>query len=215
MLSDVSSYLLIVRSEVTDKPLPLLGGALCLDFVNTIDPRLRPPQEDFLATFEHLARWGRYVGVLSAAGERELLTAGAREARFAAGVHQRALALRDALYQIFCRPRRRSPQALDILNGELAGAAAIRVLVRSGDRYQFSWAPDAVEDRLLGAVANSASDLLTSAALDRVRECAGDGCGWLFLDTSKARRRRWCSMAVCGNRAKAQRHRRRGRTKMR
>jgi predicted RNA-binding Zn ribbon-like protein len=42
-----------------------------------------------------------------------------------------------------------------------------------------------------------------------VKECDGHDCGWLFLDTSKAGRRRWCSMDVCGNRAKAQRYRRR------
>ena len=36
--------------------------------------------------------------------------------------------------------------------------------------------------------------------------CDGDGCAWLFIDTSKNRTRRWCDMAICGNRAKARRH---------
>jgi predicted RNA-binding Zn ribbon-like protein len=39
-----------------------------------------------------------------------------------------------------------------------------------------------------------------------VRECGGDHCGWLFLDETKNRSRRWCEMSVCGNRAKARRH---------
>jgi predicted RNA-binding Zn ribbon-like protein len=200
-----------VRSTVTGRRLPLLGGALCLDFVNTIDPRLKPPQEDFLGTFEHLVHWGRYVGVLSAAEERAVLMAGAGDARFADAVHKRALTLREALYQLLRFPGRHSPQALEVLNREVSCTAPTQVLVRSHDRYRLSWRSDAAHDQLLGLVAQSASELLTSSALDRVRECAGDGCGWLFLDTSKAHRRRWCSMAVCGNRAKAKRHRQRWR----
>ena len=55
-------------------------------------------------------------------------------------------------------------------------------------------------------LAHLAAELLTSDHLDRIHRCAGPGCGWLFLDTSPNRRRRWCSMEACGNRAKARRH---------
>ena len=41
--------------------------------------------------------------------------------------------------------------------------------------------------------------------MDRLRMCQGTNCSWLFIDTSKAGRRRWCDMAVCGNTAKARR----------
>lgn len=58
----------------------------------------------------------------------------------------------------------------------------------------------------------SAAKLLASSGLDRVRQCAGDDCGWLFLDTSRNHSRRWCDMADCGNRAKARRHYRRTRS---
>ncbi|MAZ90474.1 MAG: hypothetical protein CMH94_02945 [Oceanicaulis sp.] len=40
----------------------------------------------------------------------------------------------------------------------------------------------------------------------RLKQCDGERCGWLFLDTSKAGRRRWCDMATCGNVSKARRH---------
>ncbi|NMB90574.1 MAG: hypothetical protein GYA17_19605 [Chloroflexi bacterium] len=63
---------------------------------------------------------------------------------------------------------------------------------------------------MLGPVAQSAAELLTSPESDRVRQCAAeDGCGWLFYDTSRNRSRRWCDMGTCGNKAKAQRHYRR------
>jgi predicted RNA-binding Zn ribbon-like protein len=60
---------------------------------------------------------------------------------------------------------------------------------------------------LLAPIAWSAADLMTGARAQRVRQCEDNkGCGWLFLDESRAGTRRWCSMGDCGNRAKARRH---------
>ena len=59
---------------------------------------------------------------------------------------------------------------------------------------------------LLAPVLWSAGDLLAGPRLGRVRRCANPQCLWLFLDDSKTGNRRWCSMATCGNRAKAHRH---------
>ncbi|MFD7638988.1 CGNR zinc finger domain-containing protein, partial [Streptomyces sp. NPDC059873] len=47
------------------------------------------------------------------------------------------------------------------------------------------------------------------AARARLRECEGDSCRRVYLDTSRGRRRRWCSSEVCGNRERVARHRRR------
>ena len=54
----------------------------------------------------------------------------------------------------------------------------------------------------LWPVVRSAADLLTGPSLERVKRCPGEGCGWLFLDTSRNGSRRWCDMASCGNRAR-------------
>lgn len=63
---------------------------------------------------------------------------------------------------------------------------------------------------LLGAVARDAVELLTDpVAWESVRECEGDNCPIVYLDTSRGRRRRWCSSEVCGNRERVARHRRR------
>ena len=59
---------------------------------------------------------------------------------------------------------------------------------------------------MMWPIAHEAAELLTANELGRVRECPGPNCGWLFLDMSKNRSRRWCSMEVCGNAAKARRH---------
>jgi predicted RNA-binding Zn ribbon-like protein len=63
-----------------------------------------------------------------------------------------------------------------------------------------------LREAIFRPVAQSAADLLTSEELNRVGQCADDHCGWLFMDMSRNRSRRWCDMGDCGNRAKARRH---------
>ena len=62
---------------------------------------------------------------------------------------------------------------------------------------------------VLVPIARAAANLLVATDPDRVRRCASEACTRWFVDTSKGGRRKWCSMATCGNRAKAARHRRR------
>jgi predicted RNA-binding Zn ribbon-like protein len=64
-------------------------------------------------------------------------------------------------------------------------------------------------DRTLFTIALDACDLLLSPSRSRIRVCEGAGCGWFFIDRSKAGRRRWCNMAVCGNRVKVRSYRER------
>jgi predicted RNA-binding Zn ribbon-like protein len=198
----------MMRSTVTGKALPVLGGALCLDFVNTIDPRHKAPREEFLGNFEQLAEWAQFVGLLTPAERRALATRTGRT--LAVDVHRRAIALRESLYQLLRKPRARAAPSLALLNTEYRRTAPGLGLEPGNGGYRLKWRSTAPAERLIGPIARSAVELLASAELRRVRECAGDGCGWLFLDNSKAHRRRWCSMQICGNRAKARR--RRGRT---
>jgi len=66
-------------------------------------------------------------------------------------------------------------------------------------------------DDALGGLAEPLVSLIAAGDVWRLRICANDGCRWVFHDTSRTGRRRWCSMASCGNRAKAARHRARKR----
>ena len=88
--------------------------------------------------------------------------------------------------------------------------AELKRIGSEADSFTWEWTGDeAALDRMLWPVVGSAADLLTSEDLDRVGECQGDGCGWLFIDMSRNHSRRWCDMGDCGNRAKARRHYRR------
>lgn len=82
-------------------------------------------------------------------------------------------------------------------------------LVASPAGYRWAWHDADSLESVLWPIIGSAADLLTSPELEKVKLCAADDCGWLFIDGSRNRSRRWCDMSDCGNRAKARRYRRR------
>jgi len=196
----------------------LVGGALCLDFVNTVDPRHADQRFDYLAGYGALVAWARYAGAIDAAAARRMLHRAERHPAAAGEVLRRAIRLREALYRILASAmkRRAPPQdAFDYLNHELAWANATVRLTRG--REGFVLQSDDRRPRLeqvLWPVIRSAVDVLVDGPLDRVRECPGLGnCGWLFVDLSKNASRRWCDMRTCGNRAKVHRYHARIRAK--
>ena len=123
---------------------------------------------------------------------------------------ERAIELRETLHRLFdAEAQDKTPAARDLaaLNEALAAAPARTALRR--ERGAYGWEVDVKSGTalaLLAPVLWSAGDLLAGPRLDRVRRCANPECGWLFLDDSRAGKRRWCSMQSCGNRAKARRH---------
>lgn len=188
--------------------LNLIGGRLCLDFANTADWHAGPHPRELLRDLASLKAWGLRAGALT---EVEAGQAAAGEARSAEAeaVPAGVIDLREAIYRIFSAVAAggRPAQAdLDRLNAVLRQAAAHAELVPADSGYAWRWRGGGSLDLLLWRVARSAADLLTSPDLGRVRRCQDAMCGWLFLDTSKNQSRKWCTMASCGNRAKARRH---------
>ncbi|MFE7135146.1 CGNR zinc finger domain-containing protein [Streptomyces sp. NPDC057638] len=105
----------------------------------------------------------------------------------------------------------RADSALERVNGLAAVAPPVPCAVRDGRGAlvrAFAAPPGRAE--LLSVVARDAVALLTDPlARAKLRQCEGDRCGRVYLDTSRGRRRRWCSSEVCGNRERVARHRRR------
>jgi predicted RNA-binding Zn ribbon-like protein len=172
-----------------------VGNALCLDFANTVN--VRPvPTRDWLGSGPELASWA------GAAGHPLTGSAASLQATL-----PRARELRETVYRVFSRlAAGRDPSRPDLDALGTAYAAAVRYgrLARSGESYSLSWPGRRTGGVLLWEVAASAVGLLTGGRLDRLGQCPS--CGWLFLDTSRNRRRRWCSMATCGARDKARRY---------
>jgi predicted RNA-binding Zn ribbon-like protein len=101
--------------------------------------------------------------------------------------------------------------ALARVNALAAGAPPRLCAVRAADGAlvrELPGGPDCAA--LLAAVARDAVELLTDPGeYDLLRSCEGEGCTRVYLDTSRGRRRRWCSSELCGNRERVARHRRR------
>jgi predicted RNA-binding Zn ribbon-like protein len=195
-------------------PFELSGGHLCLDFVNTWGDRGRP-STDGLQTYPQLLAFARQTGLLDPRTEGELAARALAGASAALAATQAARNLREALYGIFtARAHDRSFPARDLecLNEALREALPNLRLDLQGKSLVWQWQQDGtVLTSPLWPIARAAADLLAADIQAPVRECAGAQCTWLFLDLSRGRSRRWCSMASCGNRAKAKRHYSRGR----
>jgi predicted RNA-binding Zn ribbon-like protein len=185
----------------------LIGGALCLDFVNTVGFRgdTENPNE-YLTSYDELLIWTEISGAIGRAEGRSIKKEMRRRKTDAAGVLEKAIKLREALAKLFTDSSDPAP-SLTVVNNMLARAPARKAIVPAAQGYD--WQTEAQYDPLLQplwAVLWSAADLLTSDRLQRVTKCHNERCSWLFLDLSRNRSRRWCSMADCGNRAKARRH---------
>jgi predicted RNA-binding Zn ribbon-like protein len=194
--------------------LGLLGGHPCLDFTNTSSGRGTPHRLEHLRTYGDLLAWARHAGVLPGERADALAAAAALDPAGAEQVLRRAVALREALYAALsahldgAAPR---PDDLRAVEAEWGRAAAHRRLVPGGTGAAWTWdegeggAPAAL-DSVLRPLAAWGAELLTAPeALARVGRCAARDCGWLFVDRTKNRSRRWCRMSDCGNRQKARR----------
>ncbi|WP_327091460.1 ABATE domain-containing protein [Nonomuraea sp. NBC_01738] len=158
-----------------------ISGNLGLDFAGTMQHR-RSDRRELLSGPADLGRWLVEAAVLDAPPHVVSL--------------EPALALREAIYDL-ATPSRTAAAARDVVNRV---AAAPPVTVRlTADGVQRMGDLDAA----LSTVARSAVELLGGPALAGVRECGDEHCTRLYVDTSRARSRRWCDMQVCGNRAKA------------
>lgn len=193
----------------------LIGGEFCLDFVNTVGNHKGDSPNEHLDDYADLVVWSRHAGILSSRATYTLLHESKKRPDDARQVYEQAIVLREALYRIFAaRSTRTAPKGSDlgILNTWLGFALRHTRVIPRGAYFAWGWETlETALDRMLWPIVRSAADLLTSDRVERVRECEGDRCGWLFIDASKNHSRRWCSMGDCGNRAKAQRFYRRRR----
>ncbi len=193
----------------------LIGGRLCLDFVNTVDGRKHDSSlvGDKLKDYSDLVAWSRHAGIIPAAEAARLIKESKQKPAASNTVLRRAIALREALYRIFqATVLERVPRSIDVqtLNDELLNARKNERLTSTGKGFRWEWiGEETALDRMLWSIAQSAAELLSTGDSSRLRECGGEDCGWLFEDTSRNRTRQWCHMQDCGNLAKVRRFRKR------
>jgi predicted RNA-binding Zn ribbon-like protein len=194
--------------------LEIVGGHPAIDFVNTVHSWHADPPPDHLHDFDDFIDWARILGLL---GPKSATRFKAASEQAKARAYREAIELRDGLHRILAAMADGVPLpggALEHLNELVrrtvkwrrlaADAATGRKTLRCVWDFE-----DAPALAAIGPVAWAAVELLEKAPFDRLKECPGERCGWLFLDTSKNRSRTWCSMRACGNAAKVRRYRQR------
>jgi predicted RNA-binding Zn ribbon-like protein len=192
----------------------LRGGVVCLDFVNTVGSRLKDRPREYLRSYEDLLDWARQAGLLAPEETEDLSRQAALDQEVTQETLSRALALREAIHRVISSAIASESQDesdLSVLNRELSiSLSHLRVMPADGT-YGWGWDRSGDDggarlDSPLWPVAQSAAELLTSPNLGRVKLCAGEGCGWVFLDESRNNSRRWCDSRDCGNRERVRRH---------
>src|SRR5437763_12446089 len=159
----------------------LWGGALCLDFANTVDwsdtDEPRGQETDALGEPDDVVRWGRRLEILTDDAPAEVTDdelAACRALR--AAVH--------ATFAAIASGGEPPPNSLDTLTRTLAEAAAAGRLVRHTHAWVLAWPPADARQVRFSAAVDAVAMLADPARLARVRRCPGRGCGWLFLDAS-------------------------------
>ena len=181
-------------------PSPVAGHP-ALELCNTFVAWDEPQTADYLLSYRHLAVLADDLGVTPPGALPELLAAAERDPAATAKVLRATARFRAHLFRLLTAE---SPDPSDVsaFRGTVAEAMAAAELVRGGDGL-LAWQPARGPAQPLHGFALAAADVVGAGAKG-VGRCPGPGCGWLFLDPSG--RRRWCIMAVCGNRAKARAH---------
>ncbi len=205
--------------EALEKMPELIGERLCLDFANTVEPRgglgtQHTSLRDYLTSYTDLIAWCYHSQFLTEELALHLLREAAQRPDDARALWERAIALREAIYRVFwlvANHEQPSQADLDALRQEHLAAVNHSWLLKQGDKFIWQWEKDGQAlDQVLWPIAHSATTLLTSEDVERIKVCPGVPgdpvlCAWLFFDTSKNRNRQWCSMADCGSIVKARR----------
>lgn|ERR1700678_1460308 len=200
-----------------------VGGNLCLDFVNTTSRRVPAPQnplltradEECLLDYGRLVDWALAAACLDPQTAKDLTQTALREPAPAHRIWRRAIALREALYEIavsLVESTVADEHTLAVLNREVGMAREhLAISARQGVLIESFQDQRGELSRPLWPIALSAAQFFVREVTGRLKRCPGSGCDWLFIDATKNGSRTWCSMADCGNRSKITRYRTRKR----
>lgn len=194
-----------------------MSATICVDFVNTVESRMISAtgetvfRLDRFREYEDITAWCVEAKILSQKEAAVLNKLSRQEPLEAEYIRRRAIALREAIYQLCLSLLKRKPmptQELSVLNEELTKSFSNYALLADGKKLKLNWFENEKKlERMLWIVAKSAADFLSGGDLSRLRQCGGENCDKLFFDTSRNGRRAWCDMKTCGNLAKVRRFR--------
>lgn len=189
--------------------LSLNGGWLCLDFINTVHDYTEEDPYDYLAEYADFLDWSEKLNLLASSQRKELEAYAKDNQKQTDRVFDHLINLRITLYGLFrAMAQNKIPDdnTQAVFNSFLAEAMShLQIRIVQPSKTQSHWEYQNTNLKYpLYPIIKSAYDLLTSDLLERIKECGE--CGWLFMDQSKNKSRKWCSMQTCGSNVKAKRY---------
>jgi len=177
----------------------LLGGRLCLDFLNTTPSHAELSWEGLIALLEA-------TRIVSAERGAQLLALPQSDPQAAEGLLLKARRLSTSTRAAFTAMHRKQKIAgewVESVNEILRITEGHDELIFEDGAWRMEFvAREGGLDWLLAAIARSAAELVAEGSRAPLRICANPQCGLFFYDKSRTHRRRWCSMSICGNRSK-------------
>lgn len=197
------------RSASPELPLKYVGGDPSIDLINTVDWLHDGLDHDRIPDYGRFVEWAEGAGVITGPIADRLRRAAASQPREAASALAAAESLRWLLQRLFSDVASGTPSnaALDEFN-EVLAATLGRMRIAAVPRRGFAVAWEGMGEDLqspLWPVVWSAARLLASDEAGAIHICAAPECGWMYVDRSRNRMRRWCQMETCGTRAKSRR----------
>lgn len=180
----------------------MIGGNAAIDFVNTVSDWSGDPT-DQLGGPQAFGQWAAVAGLLYGDDLERLDRELAADPKGALQFYAEMTQMRASLHRIFSAAANNEPadgRDLDRLNDWKVRAARHCAIRQDKDGFRRACADETPAlERAMRQIFDAAETLLLGGRLDRLRTCSGDHCEWMFLDLSKSGKRRWCSMATCGN----------------
>lgn len=181
------------------------GGLLSLNYVNSVPNRTAKKQPDYLLDIFDLIAWAKRIEVIDASAERNLILEAKRQPKKAKVFFNEAVEFRELLHSIFWHisSNKKIPDLLmaeyNIIIKKYFPFLKIKIVPNG---FEEEWHLEEMNfKKILAPILNDSYETLLSEKLIRIKECGN--CGWLFYDTTKNGKRRWCSMKSCGSNLKA------------
>ena len=188
--------------------LPLDGGLLCLDFINTVQTRKKDVFHEYLPDYASFLEWCIKVDIITAQEADRYRKIVKHSPAYALSAYQHLMVARDILYRFFSAGAAGLPVKDDVLiafNNLLSEALRQIGFKNSDHGPKEVWLNP--KDNIvapLWKILKSAYDILSAPEGKYVKECSA--CGWVFLDKSRTHTRKWCNPLECGSVDKATRY---------
>jgi predicted RNA-binding Zn ribbon-like protein len=188
--------------------LAFVGGHSGLDFVNSVKYRGSSNNGDRLVEFLDIVKWAHIAELLDAAECRLLMQAN-KSAKKIGKLHSEICVFREAVRVVLAPNSQSKPtfsnaaqiveRAISKLRPDVRIDRETRALVQSF--------PVQKPRDLMARIVDCVRDLLSQRSGLKIKTCDGHDCDWMFVDRTKAKRRKWCDTRTCGNNARVRRHR--------